>query len=86
MAWAGKALKDHPVPRPCHGQGDLPLDQVAPGPIPEFGMSLRAWQPQELMQSSCATFLPDLPSTEPPPTCSPSTWKRADKNTGGLVS
>lgn len=32
MVWLGKDLKDHLVPTPCHEQGQLPLDQVAPSP------------------------------------------------------
>ena len=29
-SWVGRDLKAHPVPTPCHGQGHLPLDRVAP--------------------------------------------------------
>ena len=33
MVWVGKDLKDHLVPPPCHGQGHLPLAQVAQSPV-----------------------------------------------------
>ncbi|KAK4821804.1 hypothetical protein QYF61_003833 [Mycteria americana] len=33
MIWVAKDLKDHLVPTPCHGQGQLPLDQVAQSPM-----------------------------------------------------
>uniref|UniRef100_A0A672TM59 Uncharacterized protein n=1 Tax=Strigops habroptila TaxID=2489341 RepID=A0A672TM59_STRHB len=33
MVCVGRDLKAHPVPVPCHGQGHLPLDQVAPSPV-----------------------------------------------------
>ena len=33
MALVGRDLKAHPVPSPCSGQGHLPLDQAAQGPI-----------------------------------------------------
>ena len=33
MVWVGRDLKDHLVQPPCHGQGHLPLDQVAQSPI-----------------------------------------------------
>jgi len=33
MVWVGKNLIDHLVPPLCHGQGHLPLDQVAQSPI-----------------------------------------------------
>ena len=43
MVWAGRDLKDHLVPTPCHKQGHLPLDQVAQSihsfsgqPVPVF--------------------------------------------------
>jgi len=29
MAWAGRDLKDHVVPSPCHEQGCQPLNQAA---------------------------------------------------------
>jgi len=29
MVWDERDLEDHLVPTPCHGQGHLPLDQVA---------------------------------------------------------
>jgi len=33
MVWVGRDLKDHLVPTPpCHGQGYLPLHQVAQSP------------------------------------------------------
>ena len=32
MVWLGRDLEDHLVPKPCHGQGRLPPDQVAPRP------------------------------------------------------
>jgi len=31
--WVGGAFKDHPVQLFCHGQGRLPLEQVAPSPV-----------------------------------------------------
>ena len=33
MVWVRRDLKDHLVPTPCHGQGHLPLDQLAQSPI-----------------------------------------------------
>uniref|UniRef100_A0A672UYG3 Tripartite motif containing 65 n=1 Tax=Strigops habroptila TaxID=2489341 RepID=A0A672UYG3_STRHB len=33
MVWVGRDLKAHSVPTPCHGQGHLPLEQVAPSPV-----------------------------------------------------
>jgi len=33
MVWVGRDLKDQLIPTPCHGQGHLPPDQVAPSPI-----------------------------------------------------
>ena len=33
LVWVGRDLKAHPVPALCHGQGHLPLDQVAQSPI-----------------------------------------------------
>ncbi|XP_061317325.1 keratinocyte-associated protein 3 isoform X2 [Pezoporus flaviventris] len=33
MVWVGRDLKAHPVPTPCHRQGHLPIDQVAPSPV-----------------------------------------------------
>ena len=33
MVWVGRELVDDLVPIPCHGQGHLPLDQVAQSPI-----------------------------------------------------
>jgi len=33
MVWVGKALKDHLILTTCHGQGHLPLDQVAQSPV-----------------------------------------------------
>jgi len=33
MVWVGRDLTYHLVPTPCHGQGHLPLDQVAQSPI-----------------------------------------------------
>jgi len=33
MVWVGRNLKDYLVQPPCHGQGHLPLDQVAQSPI-----------------------------------------------------
>lgn len=30
--WSGRILKDHLIPHSCHGQEELPLDQVAPKP------------------------------------------------------
>ena len=38
MVWAGRDLKAHPVPTPCHGQGHLPLEQVAPSPCVQPGL------------------------------------------------
>lgn len=32
MVWVGRKLKDHLVPTPCGGQGQLPLCQLAPNP------------------------------------------------------
>uniref|UniRef100_A0A672V9S4 Alstrom syndrome protein 1 n=1 Tax=Strigops habroptila TaxID=2489341 RepID=A0A672V9S4_STRHB len=32
MFWVGRDLKAPPAPTPCHGQGHLPLEQVAPSP------------------------------------------------------
>jgi len=29
VVWVGRDLKAHLIPTPCHGQGHLPLDQVA---------------------------------------------------------
>jgi len=29
MVWVGRDLKGHFIPTPLHGQGHLPLDQVA---------------------------------------------------------
>lgn len=33
MGWAGKDLKDHLIPNPCHGQGHPPLNQVTQSPM-----------------------------------------------------
>jgi len=33
MVWAGRDLKHHLVPTPCHGQGHLPQDQGAQSPV-----------------------------------------------------
>lgn len=32
MVSIGRAFKDHEIPTPCHGQGDLPLDQIIAPP------------------------------------------------------
>lgn len=37
MDWVGRDLKDDLVLTPCHGQGDLPLQQLAQSPI-QLGM------------------------------------------------
>jgi len=33
MVWVGRDLQRSSSPTPCHGQGHLPLDQVAQSPI-----------------------------------------------------
>jgi len=33
MLWVGRDLEHHPVPMPCHGQRNFPLDQVGQNPI-----------------------------------------------------
>jgi len=33
MICTGKGLTEQLIPKPCHGQGHLPLDQVAQSPI-----------------------------------------------------
>jgi len=47
MAWVGKDLKDHLVPALCHGQGHLPLHEVAHTPY--ISTSHRATHAQKLL-------------------------------------
>ena len=53
MVWVGRGLKGHLVL--CHGQGHLPLDQVAPIPI-QPGLA----QPQALC-AACSSVSPAQP-------------------------
>ena len=43
MVWVGKDLKAHPVSTPCHGQGHLPPDQVAPSPVQPSPEHCQGW-------------------------------------------
>jgi len=43
MVWAGRDLKAHPFPIPCHGQGHLPPHHVAQSPIQPGLEHLQGW-------------------------------------------
>jgi len=43
MVWVGRDLIDHLVPTPLHGEGHLPLDQVAQSPVQPGLEPFQAW-------------------------------------------
>ena len=44
MVWAGRDLKDDPVPSPSHGYDCHSLDQAAQGPIQPGFEHLQGWR------------------------------------------
>lgn len=52
MVWVWRGLKGHPIPIPCHGQGQFSLHQVAESiwvvPPPSVKLDLPVWHPMFL--------------------------------------
>jgi len=57
MAQVGRALKEHPVPAPCHGQGCHPPAEAPQDRIEPDLECLQGWGTTALW-AACATALP----------------------------